>query len=85
MNDALINLRETANAEEAQTRRVDAAKKALKLAQVRYQAGYSGYLDVLDAQRTHNEALIAYLTTRQARLTAAVALFKALGAGWKAK
>lgn len=85
VNDALINLRETANAEEAQTRRVDAAKKALKLAQVRYQAGYSGYLDVLDAQRTHNEALIAYLTTRQARLTAAVALFKALGAGWKAK
>ena len=83
VNDALVSLRENAAAEEAQAARVEAAKKALELAQMRYEAGYSGYLDVLDAQRTSNDAMSSFVTTRQSRLTAAVDLFKALGGGWK--
>jgi multidrug efflux system outer membrane protein len=38
---------------------------------------------VLDAQRTSNEALLAMIATRQARLAASVDLFKAIGGGWK--
>lgn len=83
VNDALVGLRENAAAEAAQAARVEAAKKSLELAQMRYQAGYSGYLDVLDAQRTSNDALSSFVTTRQSRLTSAVDLFKALGGGWK--
>lgn len=83
VNDALVGLRENAAGEAAQTARVDAAEKALRLAQLRYESGYSGYLEVLDAQRTSNESLLAFVSTRQSRLAAAVDLFKALGGGWR--
>lgn len=82
VNDALVSLRENAEGEQAQAAQVEAAQKTLHLAQVRYEAGYSGYLEVLDAQRTANDALLSYIATRQFRLAAAVDLFKALGGGW---
>jgi len=40
-------------------------------------------LDVLTAQRTANDATLAWVQNRQARLSATVELFKALGGGWK--
>jgi multidrug efflux system outer membrane protein len=83
VNDALAGLRENAEAETAQDARVAAADRALVLAKDRYEAGYSGYLEVLDAQRTVNDARLAAIATRQSRLAAAVDLFKALGGGWK--
>ncbi|WP_263770004.1 efflux transporter outer membrane subunit [Propionivibrio soli] len=82
VNDALVSLREYGESDRAQERRVQAAQKTLEIAQLRYQAGYSGFLDVLDAQRSANDALLAYVSTRQARLGSAVSLFKALGGGW---
>ena len=82
VNDALSGLRENAENEQAQTRRVVAAQKTLELAQIRYEAGYSGFLDVLDAQRSANEASLSAISTRQARLDSVVDLFKALGGGW---
>lgn len=85
VRDALVSLREDGEAEAAQTRRVAAAEKAHQLAKMRYEAGAAGYLEVLDAQRTLNDAQLAMITTRQARLGAAVDLFKALGGGWKAE
>lgn len=83
VNDALAGLRENAEGETAQDARVTAAEQALKLANDRYEAGYSGFLEVLDAQRTVNDARLAYIGTRQSRLASAVDLFKALGGGWK--
>lgn len=83
VRDALVSLREEGEAEAAQKVRVDNAVKALDLANLRYAAGHSGYLEVLDAQRSANDAQLASLVTRQARLAAAVDLFKALGGGWR--
>jgi multidrug efflux system outer membrane protein len=83
VRDALVSLRENSAAETAQNVRVESARKALDLSQRRYAAGYSGYLEVLDAQRTSNDAQIAMIATRQARLAASVDLFKALGGGWE--
>lgn len=84
VRDALVELRENGAAESAQQVRVDNARKAHDLARVRYDAGYAGFLDVLEAQRTVNDAQLAAIATRQARLGAAVDLFKALGGGWRA-
>jgi len=81
--DALVKLRETTDGERAQNARVEATKKALQIAELRYQAGYSAYLEVLDAQRNANDALLGYIDTRQTRLSAAVDLFKSLGGGWQ--
>jgi multidrug efflux system outer membrane protein len=81
--DALVKLRETADGEQAQAARVVATKKALHIAELRYESGYSAYLEVLDAQRSANDALISHIDTRQTRLSAAVDLFKSLGGGWQ--
>jgi multidrug efflux system outer membrane protein len=40
---------------------------------------------VLDAQRGAQDAELALLRARQARLDASVALLKALGGGWQAE
>jgi len=54
----------------------------LRLARLRYEAGYSAYLEVLEAQRAANEAELAFVRNRQSRLAASVDLMKALGGGW---
>ena len=83
VRDALVSLRQNSSAETAQNARLSSAKKVLDLAQRRYDAGYSGYLEVLDAQRSSNDAQLAMIATRQARLAASVDLFKAIGGGWQ--
>ncbi|MBS0357230.1 MAG: efflux transporter outer membrane subunit [Proteobacteria bacterium] len=84
VNDALVSVRQNGEAEDAYTKAMEAAKRALQLAQTRYEHGYSAYLDVLVAQRTANDATLAWVQNRQARLSSTVDLFKALGGGWKA-
>jgi outer membrane protein, multidrug efflux system len=83
VNDALVSVRQNSEAEDAYTGAMSAAQRALQLAQARYDAGYSPYLEVLTAQRTANDATVAWVQNRQARLTSSVDLFKALGGGWK--
>jgi multidrug efflux system outer membrane protein len=80
--DALTNSQLTAAAEGDYQVRVQAARSALRLARLRYEAGYSAYLEVLDAERTANEAELAFVRNRQSRLSASVDLMKALGGGW---
>ena len=84
VRDALVSLREYGEEEAAQTTRVDRAEKAMAISRLRYEAGHTGYLEVLDAQRTLNEAQLSAIAVRQARLSTSVSLFKALGGGWKA-
>ena len=83
--DALSNLEQTTASEEDLQARAGAARNALRLARARYQAGYSAYLEVLDAQRTANDAELAVVRNRQTRLSASVDLMKALGGGWAAR
>jgi multidrug efflux system outer membrane protein len=81
--DALVNVQESTQAEDELRGRLEAARKALELSRLRYESGYSPYLEVLDAQRTANDAEIAFVRNRQARLAFSVDLMKALGGGWK--
>lgn len=83
VSDALVAVQRNGDAEDAFTRARDASARALQLAQARYDGGYSPYLEVLTAQRTANDATVAWVQNRQARLNATVDLIKALGGGWK--
>jgi multidrug efflux system outer membrane protein len=83
VSDALVNVQQTAESEVELEARLEAARNALELSNERYQAGYSPYLEVLDAQRTANDAELAYVRNRQSRLAFSVDLMKALGGGWK--
>ncbi|HVO90889.1 MAG TPA: efflux transporter outer membrane subunit [Casimicrobiaceae bacterium] len=81
--DALTNVNQF-GAEETNLRvSLDAARNTLRLASRRYEAGYSAYLEVLDAQRSLNVAELAYVRNRQALLSAQVDLLRALGGGWQ--
>ena len=80
--DALASVRQTASAEGDYQASVDAARRALRLSRLRYEAGYSPFLEVLDAQRTANASELAALRNRQSLLSATVDLMKALGGGW---
>lgn len=84
VSDALSNVRLAADAETDLALSVEQARGALELAQRRYDAGYSAYLEVLDAQRTLNGALLSFIRNRQAYLSYTVDLMNALGGGWQA-
>jgi multidrug efflux system outer membrane protein len=80
--DALVSVEQSAGAEADLAARLDAARNALELSNERYRAGYSPFLEVLDAQRTANDAELAFVRNRQARLAFSVDLMRSLGGGW---
>jgi len=80
--DALASLRAARESEADARARSEAAAHALKLAQARFDAGYSGSLERLDVERTANAAAIEVVRNRERQLAASVDLMKALGGGW---
>ncbi|WP_168072734.1 efflux transporter outer membrane subunit [Caulobacter sp. SSI4214] len=60
---------------------VDAARRRLRLSDLRYRAGLDGRLELLDAQRAHYAARQALLSLRHDQLAAMVTLYAALGGG----
>lgn len=83
VSDALVAVRQDAEREAALDISQTAAKKALDISNNRYKSGYSPYLDVLVSEIGYNEAALAFVQSRRARLIATVDLFKALGGGWE--
>lgn len=61
----------------------DGARRSLQLAELRYKAGSDDLLTVLDAQRTLFSAQDQAAQVLLTRLQASVALYKALGGGWR--
>lgn len=82
--DALSAVRTSQEAETAQGQQLAAMREALRLARLRYDAGYSSYLEVLDAERSVFQLEQALSDARLARLNAVVSLYSALGGGWQA-
>lgn len=82
VSDALSNGRLAAELETDLAQKVEVARAALRLATLRYESGYSAYLEVLDAQRTLNDALLGWIRNRQAYLSYTVDLMNSLGGGW---
>lgn len=82
VGDALANVRQSVATEEDLRTTVVAARDAVRIGRARYGAGYSGYLDVLDAERSLNDAELALVRNRQAQLSYTVDLIKAVGGGW---
>jgi outer membrane protein, multidrug efflux system len=80
--DALANLAAASESQLEVAQRDRTAQRALVLAQARFDAGYSGYLELLEAQRTAVGAQRDSVRNRQAQLNASVELIKALGGGW---
>ena len=84
VEDALADSARDARQEEAQREILAEAQRSLRLAELRYREGADSLLAVLDAQRALFSAQDQLAQLRLARLTDAVALYKALGGGWSA-
>jgi multidrug efflux system outer membrane protein len=80
--DALATTEQAAAQELLVQTQQASAEEALRIATRRHAAGYSGYLEVLEAQRGAQEAELALVRSRQTRLDGSVALIKSLGGGW---
>ncbi|HEY2348251.1 MAG TPA: efflux transporter outer membrane subunit [Puia sp.] len=66
----------------ARQQQVQAAAKALKLSQARYDNGYTSYLEVIIMQTNLFDAQLLESTTLRLKLNSIVSLYKALGGGW---
>ena len=80
--DALAGVRAARDQAVAQQTQATALRRALELAQVRYDTGVSNYLEVLDAQRSLFDAELAASQAELQQVTSAVLLYKALGGSW---
>lgn len=66
-----------------QSEELQQAQTAFQIAENRYQAGAEDLLTVLETQRTLYAAQDVNVQLRLSRLQASIALYKALGGGWK--
>ena len=82
VQDALTATRLLAVQSAAQDRSLASARRAAELAQIRYDAGFVAYFEVIDAQRTSLAIERASAQLAAQRLNTGVALIKALGGGW---
>jgi multidrug efflux system outer membrane protein len=71
-----------AEMETQQARSVAAYQEAVRLASLRYSAGLSSYIEVLEAQQQLFPAQNTLAQVRLSRLVSLVQLYKALGGGW---
>ena len=84
VEDGISGLNVLSEAAQTQQQAVDAAQRALKIANDRYVGGLVTYLDVVTAEQTllDNKRLATQILGQ--RLTTSVSLVKALGGGWDA-
>jgi NodT family efflux transporter outer membrane factor (OMF) lipoprotein len=80
--DALAALEHDAEGLQASAAAEEAAKVTLNLAQRQVQDGYAGYLSLLSAQQTYQQARINLVQAQANRYADTAALFQALGGGW---
>jgi len=82
VEDNLVALRTLAGQAEATRESVQSATRALQVAESRYRAGATSYLQVVDGQRTLLVVQRLDVQIRGARAASTVALIRALGGGW---
>ncbi len=81
--DSLEVLQYDAQTLAAQSVAERSAARQLELTRQQYQFGATGYLNLLDAERSYQQALIALIRARAARLADTAALYAALGGDWR--
>jgi NodT family efflux transporter outer membrane factor (OMF) lipoprotein len=80
--DTLSALDHDADALQAAAASRDAAQTTLTLVRRQQQAGYAGYLQVLNAEQAYQLAVLSQVQAEANRYADTVALFQALGGGW---
>jgi len=85
VEDAIVAYQKLGEQRVTQRARVDAERRVLELAELRYRGGVSDYLAVLDAQRSLFSSELDEVQVIGSHQTALIQLYKALGGGWPAE
>lgn len=82
VEDTLVDQRRTREQLEAQKRQVEALRTYAGTARLRYDNGYTSYIEVLDAERSLFDAELGFTQTKGGLFQALINLYKAMGGGW---
>jgi multidrug efflux system outer membrane protein len=81
--DSLNAFQKTGEIIDRRARQIAALKRVASVALERFKGGSSGYLEVLDAERSLFDAELQLADAKRDRLQAVVQAYRALGGGWK--
>jgi multidrug efflux system outer membrane protein len=82
VEDALVSTTKGREQLASQGRQVKALDNYARLAKLQYDAGKTGYLQVLDADRTLFDGQLAQVQTQTGTLNALIDVYRAMGGGW---
>lgn len=82
VEDALADVRSSRDSQQILERRVATLQRGLDLAIIRYENGYSSYIDVLDTERSLFSAQLQLASAKGDYQRAIVNLYRALGGDW---
>lgn len=81
-DDGLVAKTKSNERQNNQSKRVAALQNYLRLSKIRYDEGYTSYLEVLDALRQYYEGQIELVQARNDTFEALIQLYRAMGGGW---
>jgi multidrug efflux system outer membrane protein len=82
VENSLVDQAKTREQAAAQARQVEALARYAYLARLRYDNGYTSYIEVLDSERSLFQAQLQLTQTQGQLYVALINLYKALGGGW---
>ena len=82
VDDALIGHRKSRERLATQARQIDALRHYARLARLRFEGGYTSYLEVLDAERSLFNVELSHAQTQNDVIQALINTYKAMGGGW---
>lgn len=82
VSDSLVSHTKAREQLAYQEQQVATLRRYLELARLRYDNGYTSYIEVLDAERNLYSAEVAYSQTQGNVFVSLVNLYKAMGGGW---
>jgi len=82
VSDALVTHAKARDQLAFQDRQVRTLRNYVELARLRYDEGYTSYIEVLDAERNLFSAEVAHTQTQSQVYVSLVNLYKAMGGGW---
>jgi len=81
-DDALVDQARTREQLVAQANQVNSLQKYYDLAKIRYDNGYTSYIEVLDAERSLFNVQLSYTQNQGVLFFSLINLYKAMGGGW---
>ncbi len=82
VDDALLDRRKSGQRQAALSRQLNALHNYARLARLRYDEGYTSFLEVLDAERSLFNVELAYTGGQNRLFRSLITIYKSMGGGW---